>query len=156
MFSSWLIDWMLCNNNLTVILYCYHCPITGTVHIVFMYFLGSNCTWPRLQSVLSKYTPNSQEKGSGTSQAWTWGSRILYFTINPLLHRYLFSCINNRQLLKTLWEKKKLLIMSNFFLSHNVFYSIRKLYPHLSIFMTSYLYLLLNWKSPKFQHEVKG
>ena len=28
--------------------------------------------------------------------------------------------------------------------------------PHLSIFWTSYLYLLLNLKSPKLAHEVKG
>ena len=45
--------------------------------------------------------------------------------------------------------------MSNFFFSHNVFYSIRNLYPHLSIFMTLFLYLLLNWKSPKLAYEVK-
>ena len=76
--------------------------------------------------------------------------------LNPLLHRYSFQLINKRQLLKTLWEKKKLLVMSNFFFSHNVFYSIRNLYPHLSIFMTSYHYLLLNWKSPKLACEVKG
>ena len=49
----------------------------------------------------------------------------------------------------TSWEKKKLLVTSNFFFSHNVFYSIRKLYPHLSIFLKSYLHLQLNWKSPK-------
>ena len=35
---------------------------------------------------------------------------------------------------------KNLLENSNFFYSHNVVYSIRKLYPHLSILMTSYLY----------------
>ena len=34
-----------------------------------------------------------------------------------------------------------------FLLFPQFFYSIRKLYPHLSIFMTSYLYLLLIWKS---------
>ena len=39
---------------------------------------------------------------------------------------------------------------------NNVFYSVRKLYPHLSVFMTSCLYLLLNWKSPKLACEVKG
>ena len=40
--------------------------------------------------------------------------------------------------------------MSNFsFFPHNVFYSIRYLYLHLSTFLTSYLYLLLNWKSLK-------
>ena len=50
--------------------------------------------------------------------------------------------------------RKKLLVTSNFFFSHDVFYSIRKLYPHLSIFMTSYLCLLLNWKSPKVACEL--
>ena len=35
---------------------------------------------------------------------------LWYFVIiNPLLHRYSFYHINNRQLLKTLWVKKKLL-----------------------------------------------
>ena len=67
--------------------------------------------------------------------------------VNPLLHR---------QLLKTVWEKKKLLVTSNFFFPHNVLYSIRKLYPHLSIFLTPHLYLLLNWKSPKLACEVRG
>ena len=61
-----------------------------------------------------------------------------------------------QQLLKTLWEKKKLLVTSNFFLSHILFCKIRKVYPHLSIFLTSYLYLMLNWKSPKLAYEVKG
>ena len=75
--------------------------------------------------------------------------------LNALLHRYSFQRINNRQLLKTLWEKKKLLITSNFFFSHNVFYSIRKLHHHLSIYMTSYLYLLLSWKSQKLACDVK-
>ena len=45
--------------------------------------------------------------------------------INPSLHRYSFWCINNSQLLKTLWEKEKLLVTSNFSFSHSVFYSIR-------------------------------
>ena len=34
-------------------------------------------------------------------------------------------------------------------------YSIRYFYPHLSIFLTLYLYLLQNWKSPKLAYEVK-
>ena len=37
--------------------------------------------------------------------------------------------------------------MSNFFFSHHIFFSIKKVYPHLSIFLTSYLCLLLDWKS---------
>ena len=74
---------------------------------------------------------------------------------NPLLHRYSFWHNHNRQLLKTLWEKKTLLVTSNFFFSHNVFFSIRKLYPYLSVFMTSYLYFPLNWKSLKLAYQVK-
>ena len=49
-------------------------------------------------------------------------------TLNPLLHRYSFQHINNRQLLKTLWEKKKFLVTSSFFFSNYVFSPIRKLY----------------------------
>ena len=44
--------------------------------------------------------------------------------------------------------------MSNFFFSHNIFYSTRKLYLHLSIFLTSYLYLLL--EEPKIDKLGKG
>ena len=72
---------------------------------------------------------------------------VTKLTFIPLLHRGSFWHINNRQLLKTLWEKEKLLVTSNFSFSHNVFNLIRWLYPHLPIFLTSYLYLLLNWKS---------
>ena len=56
---------------------------------------------------------------------------------------------------KTSWKEKKLPVTSNFFFSHHVFYSIRKLYPHLSIFLTLYLYLLLNWKRLKLPCEIK-
>ena len=52
--------------------------------------------------------------------------------------------------------KEEIARNEQFFFSHNVFYSIGKLYSHLPIFMTSYLYLLLNWKRPKLACEVKG
>ena len=42
--------------------------------------------------------------------------------VNPLLHKYSFWRMKNRQFLKTLWEKEKLLVTSNFSFSH-VFYS---------------------------------
>ena len=44
------------------------------------------------------------------------------FPNNPL---FLYSC--TAILLKTLWEKEKLLVTSNFFFSHSVFYPFRKL-----------------------------
>ena len=37
------------------------------------------------------------------------GLNAFLFCINPLLYRYSFQRLNKRQLLKTLWEKKKLL-----------------------------------------------
>ena len=45
--------------------------------------------------------------------------------INPSHQRYSFRQINNRQLLKALCEKKKLIVTINFSFSHNVFYSNR-------------------------------
>ena len=41
--------------------------------------------------------------------------------------------MHQKQLLKTVWEKKKLPVTSNFFFSYNVSYSVRKLYPHLTV-----------------------
>ena len=82
-----------------------------------------------------------------------WKTTIYLFggkSVNPLLHKYLFWRINNRQLLKTLWEKKKLLVTSNFSFSHNVFYSIRQLYPicpyfwH-NIFICCWIGRVQNW-----------
>ena len=52
--------------------------------------------------------------------------------------------------------KEEIARNEQFLFFHNVFYSNRKLYPCLSIFITSYLYLLLNWRSPKLACEVKG
>ena len=48
----------------------------------------------------------------------------LYFIyhINPFPNKPLFLCVCSTSLLKTLWEKEKLLITSNFSISHNVFY----------------------------------
>ena len=96
-------------------------------------------------SVPSLHWNNGLQEGSPETDN---RNTIPITAINLLLDRYSFWRINNWQLLKTLREMKKLLVTSNFFFSHNVFYSTRKLYPHLPIFLTSYLYLLLNWKSP--------
>ena len=49
----------------------------------------------------------------------------LYHTIstfNPLPSKPWFLRVCSRSLLKTLWEKEKLLVMSNFSFSHTVFY----------------------------------
>ena len=44
------------------------------------------------------------------------------FFFNPFPYKPLFSRVCSASLLKTLWEKEKLLVTSNFSFSHSVFY----------------------------------
>ena len=48
--------------------------------------------------------------------------------VNPFPNKPCFLCVCSTSLLKTLWEKKKLLVTSNFFFSNSVFH------PFLEIF----------------------
>ena len=47
--------------------------------------------------------------------------------LNPLPNEPWFSCVCSISLLKTLWEKEKLLVTSNFSFSHSVLHSFRGL-----------------------------
>ena len=85
-------------------------------------FLFINCT--DLEWCDDIYNVSRQNKVTCTNLAL---KSFKHEPVNPTLHRYSIKRINNTQLLKTLWEKKKLLIMSNFFFSHNLFYSIGKI-----------------------------
>ena len=51
-----------------------------------------------------------------------WRKLIHIFKINAFPHNDTFWCLWETSLLKTLWEKEKLFVMSNFSFSHNVFY----------------------------------
>ena len=42
--------------------------------------------------------------------------------LNPFPNKPWFLCVVSASLLKTLWDKEKLLVMSNFSFSHSVFY----------------------------------
>ena len=54
-------------------------------------------------------------------------SKINYsFFFNPFPNKPLFLCVCSTSLLKTLWEKEKLLAMSNFSFSHSVLYHFEK------------------------------
>ena len=92
-------------------------------HFTIMYYKFNsvlnkkNLNWSKLRSKKLWIGPNGKHLQT-KKNTFDW-------EFNPLLHRYSFWPINNRQLLKTLWEKKKLLVTSNFSFSHNVFYSIR-------------------------------
>ena len=54
-------------------------------------------------------------------------STILNLMSIPLPHNETFWRLLETSLLKTLWEKEKLLIMSNFSFTHSVFYQFREL-----------------------------
>ena len=45
-----------------------------------------------------------------------------YFRLNPFPNKPWFLRVCSTDLLKTLWEKEKLLVTSNFSFSHSVFY----------------------------------
>ena len=54
------------------------------------------------------------------------------------------------QVLKTLCEKEKLLVTSNFSFSHSVFYPFRELFPHFHQIQNCCLQLRSVWKGLKF------
>ena len=58
--------------------------------------------------------------------------RISFLSLNPLPHNDDFLRTGENSLLKTLWEKKKMLVTSIFFFSHNVFYPIKDHFNGLS------------------------
>ena len=47
---------------------------------------------------------------------------VFLFLFNPFPNKPWFLCVCSKSLLKTLWEKEKLLVMSTFSFSHIVFY----------------------------------
>ena len=62
-------------------------------------------------------------KGLSTLEKGKFGNIIIPFPNKPW-----FLCVYSTSLLKTLWEKEKLLVTSNFSFSHGVFYPFRELY----------------------------
>ena len=119
------------------------------------FLLHSQCFWKRLSLGLLKLGIVwwRVKRNAGISrQQYFWILHFLKLSLftrffyqrlsmkrwfNFLLYRYTFWRIKSRQLLKTLWEKEKLLVTSNFSFSHYIFYSIRYLYLHLFTLLTS-------------------
>ena len=58
---------------------------------------------------------------------------MVWLRVNPFPNKPWFLRVCSTSLLKTPWEKEKLLIMSNFSFSHSVFYSFRELSIKLKI-----------------------
>ena len=53
--------------------------------------------------------------------------------LNPFPNKPWFLCVCSISLLKTLWEKEKLLVTSNFSFSHSVFYSFGEMLSNLKL-----------------------
>ena len=56
-----------------------------------------------------------------------WVCAFVNFFFNPFPYKPWFLRVCNKSLLKTLWEKEKLLITTNFSFSHSVFYPVGEL-----------------------------
>ena len=68
---------------------------------------------------------------------------------NPFPNKPWFVRVFISSLLKTLWEKEKLLVKSNFSFSHRVFYSFLELSAIFTKFENCLLQILTVWKSLK-------
>ena len=77
--------------------------------ISFMFWL------PGFRSVFWRSIPVDEDIFTSTDN--------FFFVFNTFQNKPWFLRVSNKSLLKTLWEKEKLLIMSNFSFSHSVFYT---------------------------------
>ena len=73
---------------------------------------------PAFFTLLAKFLPVSSSFKSSSANS---------FSFNPFPNKPWFLRVCSTSLLKTLWEKEKLLIASNFSFSHSVFYPFREL-----------------------------
>ena len=76
----------------------------------------------------------------------TW---VKTFRFNPFPNKLWFLRVCSTSLLKTLWEKEKLLVTSNFSFSHSVFYPFAKL-SAIFISFEIVVQTLSVWKTIKF------
>ena len=76
--------------------------------------------------------------------------QFLFICFNPLPNKPCFLRVCSTSLLKTLWEKEKLLVTSNFSFSRSVFYLFGEVFCHFHQIWNSRLQTLSFWKSKKF------
>ena len=70
--------------------------------------------------------------------------------LNPFPNKPWFLRVYSTSLLKTLWEKEKLLVTSNFSFSHSLFYPFKELFFHFLQIWNCRPQTLSVWKSRKF------
>ena len=75
---------------------------------------------------------------------------VTEIVLNPFPNKPWFLRVCSTSLLKTLWEKEKLLIISNFYFSRSVFYPFLRIFCHFLKIWNCRLQTLSVWKSLKF------
>ena len=98
---------------------------------------------------VSTYTTFSSTPSSGLD------TRREVDIIIPLPHNAAFWRTKDIQLWKTLWEKEKFFVTSNFSFSHTVFYPIWHIFQCTHT-LKCHLQFVTIWTSPTFCHLVKG
>ena len=93
------------------------CPLVGCLRQFRLYF--SVCVW-YFQKPISFCVVKKQIFSNGKN------IHVIVFHFNPFPNKPWFLRVCRTSLLKTLLEKEKLLIMSNFSFSHSVFYLFRE------------------------------
>ena len=83
-------------------------------------------------------------------QIWKTNRTLVFSHITSFTNKPWFLCVCCTSLLKTLWEKKKLLLTSNFSFSHSVFFSFGELSVIFHQNQNCCLQTLSVWKSLKF------
>ena len=92
----------------------------------------------------------SFKKMTDVPRALGFEKQIIYLYINPFPNKPWFLRVCSTSLLKTLWEKEKLLVMSNFSFSRSVFLPVWRTFCHFHQTSNCRLQPLLIWKSLKF------
>ena len=88
--------------------------------------------------------------GSSMQSFLFWYVTLIKVTVNPFPNKPWFLHLCSTSLLKTLCEKEKLLVTSNFSFSHSVFYPFGELLAVFINFWNCHLQTLSVWKSLKF------
>ena len=74
------------------------------------------------QAITISNDPESGLLIVGKRNCWVPALSYVFYPFNRFPNKPWFLRVCGAKLLKTLWEKKKLLVTSNFFFSHSVFY----------------------------------
>ena len=78
------------------------------------------------------------------------------YYIKPVCNNILILMHQQQTIFANIVGKEEIARKEQFLLFPQCFLLNQKIYPHLSIVLTSCFNLLLNWKSPKLAYQVKG